>query len=55
MVEDFVNATNKGWEYAFNNKEEIVDLIYTKYSKRKTKKLYYMKQIKQSRYSNKHI
>ncbi|MEZ4693990.1 MAG: transporter substrate-binding domain-containing protein [Aliarcobacter sp.] len=38
MVEDFVNATNKGWEYAFNNKEEIVDLIYNKYSKRKTKK-----------------
>ncbi|QKE26730.1 ABC transporter substrate-binding protein [Arcobacter aquimarinus] len=37
MVEDFVNATNKGWEYAFNNKEEIVDLIYNKYSKRKTK------------------
>ena len=37
MVEDFVNATNKGWEYAFKNKEEIVDLIYNKYSKRKTK------------------
>ena len=37
MVEEFVNATNKGWEYAFKNKEEIVDLIYNKYSKRKTK------------------
>lgn len=37
MVEDFVNATNKGWEYVFKNKEEIVDLIYNKYSKRKTK------------------
>ena len=36
-VKNFVNATNKGWDYAFNNKEEIVDLIYNKYSKRKTK------------------
>jgi two-component system, NarL family, sensor histidine kinase EvgS len=36
-VKDFVEATNKGWEYAFNHKEEIVDLIYDKYSKRKTK------------------
>ena len=36
-VENFVNATNKGWEYAFKNKEEIVDLIYNKYSQRKSK------------------
>jgi polar amino acid transport system substrate-binding protein len=36
-VEKFVEATNKGWEYAFKNKEEIVELIYNKYSKRKTK------------------
>ena len=36
-VKDFVNATNKGWEYAFANKEEIVNLIYEKYSKRKSK------------------
>ena len=36
-VKNFVEATNKGWEYAFKNKEEIVDLIYNKYSKRKTK------------------
>ena len=37
MVDNFIEATNKGWEYAFKNKEEIVDLIYNKYSKRKTK------------------
>ena len=37
MVKKFVEATNKGWEYAFKNKEEIVDLIYNKYTKRKTK------------------
>ena len=36
-VENFVSATNKGWEYAFKNKQEIIDLIYNKYSKRKTK------------------
>ena len=36
-IEDFVRATNKGWEYAFKNKQEIVNLIYNKYSKRKTK------------------
>ncbi|AXX90542.1 ABC transporter substrate-binding protein [Arcobacter suis] len=36
-VKNFVEATNKGWEYAFKNKEEIVELIYNKYSKRKTK------------------
>lgn len=37
MVEKFVKATNRGWEYAFNHKEEIVDLIYDKYSKKKSK------------------
>ena len=36
-VKKFVEATNKGWEYAFKNKEEIVELIYNKYTKRKTK------------------
>jgi two-component system, NarL family, sensor histidine kinase EvgS len=36
-VKNFVSATNKGWAYAFNNKEEIVDLIYDKYTKRKSK------------------
>ena len=37
MVEDFIKATNKGWKYAFKYKNEIVDLIYNKYTKRKTK------------------
>ena len=36
-VKNFVEATNKGWEYAFKNKEEIVDLIYDKYTQKKTK------------------
>ena len=36
-VQNFVEATNKGWEYAFKNKEELVNLIYDKYTKRKTK------------------
>ena len=36
-VKKFVEATNKGWEYAFKNKEEIVELIYNKYTQRKTK------------------
>jgi two-component system, NarL family, sensor histidine kinase EvgS len=35
-VKNFVEATNKGWEYAFKNKEEIVNLIYNKYTQRKT-------------------
>lgn len=37
LVSEFKQATKRGWEYAFNNKKEIVDLIYNKYSKRKTK------------------
>ncbi|MCU7837092.1 MAG: ABC transporter substrate-binding protein [gamma proteobacterium symbiont of Taylorina sp.] len=37
MVKDFVSATNKGWEYAFNHKTELVNLIYHKYSTRKSK------------------
>ena len=37
LVKNFVDATNKGWEYAFEHKSEIVDLIYEKYTKRKTK------------------
>ena len=35
-VQKFVEATNKGWEYAFKNKQEIVNLIYNKYTKRKS-------------------
>lgn len=37
MVKNFIEATNKGWRYAFIHKNEIVDLIYKKYSKRKSK------------------
>ena len=37
MVQDFVRATNRGWQYAFTHKEEIIDLIYTHYSKQKSK------------------
>lgn len=34
----FIEASNKGWEYALANKEEIVDLILSKYnSQHKTK------------------
>ncbi len=37
LVKEFIDATNKGWKYAFENKREIVDLIYQKYTKQKTK------------------
>jgi signal transduction histidine kinase/ABC-type nitrate/sulfonate/bicarbonate transport system substrate-binding protein len=41
-TKDFVNATNRGWQYAFAHKDEIVNLIYEKYSQKKSKKaLYY--------------
>ena len=33
-VKIFVDATLKGWEYALNHQEEMVDLILTKYSQR---------------------
>jgi len=36
LVQDFVKATNKGWRYALENKKEIVELIYDKYSKEKS-------------------
>ena len=32
LVEDFRNATIKGWAYALEHKEEIVDLILAKYN-----------------------
>jgi len=37
MVEKFAKATNRGWEYAFKNKKEIIDIIYEKYSRAKSK------------------
>ena len=35
-VEKFRNATIKGWEYALNNQEEIIQLIHNKYGSNKT-------------------
>ena len=35
-VQRFREASLKGWEYALNNKEEIVQLIYTKYNSGKS-------------------
>ncbi|MDY0121582.1 MAG: transporter substrate-binding domain-containing protein [Sulfurimonas sp.] len=37
MVKEFVEATNKGWQYALEHKEEIVELIYEKYTQHKSK------------------
>jgi len=37
LVKSFIKATNKGWQYAFKNKKELVDIIYNKYSKLKSK------------------
>lgn len=37
LVSKFREASIKGWEYALNNSEEIIDLIYNKYSKRHSK------------------
>lgn len=34
LVQNFTEASSKGWIYAMNNKEEIVDLIHDKYSTR---------------------
>jgi len=35
-VKRFKEATLKGWEYALNNKEEIIQLIYNKYNTNKS-------------------
>ena len=32
LVSDFINATKKGWEYAFSNIPETVDFIYKNYN-----------------------
>ena len=36
-VKNFRDATIKGWEYALANQEEIIEIIYEKYSQAKTK------------------
>lgn len=37
MVTNFLMATKRGWQYALDNKEEIVNIIYEKYSQIKSK------------------
>ncbi|XOB62789.1 ABC transporter substrate-binding protein [Campylobacterota bacterium DY0563] len=37
LIKKFLEATNKGWLYSLEHKKEIVDIIYNKYSKVKTK------------------
>ncbi|NQY92867.1 MAG: ABC transporter substrate-binding protein, partial [Campylobacteraceae bacterium] len=37
MVKDFVSATLKGWKYALENEDEIIDLILEQYSKKKSR------------------
>lgn len=37
VIKAFRSATLRGWRYALNNKEEIVDLIHEKYSKEKSR------------------
>jgi PAS domain S-box-containing protein len=32
LVSDFMNASKKGWDYAFNHIPETIDLIYAKYN-----------------------
>ena len=45
-TQNFINATRKGWEYALSHKKELVELIYNKYSKEKTKEaLFYEAEI----------
>ncbi|NPE31380.1 ABC transporter substrate-binding protein [Methanococcoides sp. SA1] len=36
-TQDFIEATNEGWRYALEHKEEIVDLILANYSQRKSR------------------
>ena len=55
LVQEFTDATNKGWEYAFKNKNEIVKLIHDKYSKRKTKKALIYEANKMEKLFKRHI
>ncbi len=36
IVRRFVGATKRGWKYALNHKKEIINIIYDKYSKKKS-------------------
>jgi len=37
QTQDFIDASNKGWAYALSHQEVLVELIYTQYSKEKSK------------------
>ena len=37
LVKKFIEATNKGWIYSLDNKQEVIDIIFNKYSKIKSK------------------
>lgn len=37
IIDEFLNASFEGWDYALANRDEIVELIYTKYSAKRTK------------------
>lgn len=39
VILKFKNATDRGWEYSLNNKEEVVDIIYDNYSQERSKEL----------------
>jgi len=36
IVEKFLKASLKGWKYALENKEELIEIIYKKYSQRRS-------------------
>ncbi|AYJ80440.1 diguanylate cyclase [Aliarcobacter cryaerophilus] len=36
-TQKFIEATNRGWDYALNNKEEIIDILINKYGVDKSK------------------
>ncbi len=38
LVKNFIEASNKGWEYALSHEEEVVDLILEKYNTQKKSK-----------------
>ena len=48
-IENFLKATKKGWQYAFDNTDETIELIHSKYNKNKSKEalLYEAKKIKE--------
>lgn len=37
LIKDFLEASFKGWDYAFNNEDQVIDLILSEYSTRHTR------------------